>query len=244
MAANTDDLLRLWEDNQRAHPVHRALQALALAAPVAAGQSWAQAPIGARDRALLRLHEEMFGGELHTTAHCPGCGERLESDFSVGDIVAGPTGSPPAALRLQDQDFDVEYRLPTSEDLLQVVAERAAAGDEAMRLLRRCVRSALRDGVAVDPGALPEAVIDRIADGMATQDPDADVQVGLACPACGAAWSLRFDIVSHFWSELDDWAQRMLADVHQLASAYGWSERDILAMSAARRQAYLDMVAA
>jgi hypothetical protein len=30
--------------------------------------------------------------------------------------------------------------------------------------------------------------------------------------------------------------------VHVIASAYGWSERDILAMSAARRRLYLDVI--
>jgi hypothetical protein len=34
-----------------------------------------------------------------------------------------------------------------------------------------------------------------------------------------------------------------MRDVHQLASAYGWSEHDILTMSAGRRQLYLELVA-
>jgi hypothetical protein len=249
MAANAEDLLRVWEDNQRAHPVRRALQALAAASPETDRDAWAHAPIGVRDRALLRLHEELFGGELHTTAQCPTCGERLESEFSVRDLGAAPHDEPAlpppaAALHVQAQGFDVEYHLPTSEDLLQIASERGDAADDATRLLQRCVSRARRGGAPVDPAALPEALIDRIADGMAAQDPDADVRVGLACPACGTAWSLRFDIVSYFWSELDDWAQRMLADVHALARAYGWSERDILAMSATRRQIYLEMVSA
>jgi hypothetical protein len=229
-APNAEDLLRVWEQNQRVHPVRRALLALAAASPDAGENGWAHAPIGTRDRALLRLHEQLFGGDLHTTANCPSCGERLESEFSVNDI-RGPQpderllAAPGAALRLQDQGFDIEYRLPTSDDLLQIAAAEPSAS-------------------ADDPAALPEALIERIADGMAAHDPDADVRVGLACPACGTAWQLRFDIVSYFWSELDDWAQRILADVHTLARAYGWSESEILALSPVRRQLYLDMVTA
>jgi hypothetical protein len=34
----------------------------------------------------------------------------------------------------------------------------------------------------------------------------------------------------------------MLRDVHALATAYGWREADIVAMSPWRRQVYLDMV--
>jgi hypothetical protein len=48
--------------------------------------------------------------------------------------------------------------------------------------------------------------------------------------------------VSFFWNEINTWAYRMLRDVHALATAYGWREADIVAMSPWRRQVYLDMV--
>jgi hypothetical protein len=48
--------------------------------------------------------------------------------------------------------------------------------------------------------------------------------------------------VSFFWQELDDWADRVLRDVHELASAYGWPENEILALSPRRRQCYLDLI--
>jgi hypothetical protein len=49
-------------------------------------------------------------------------------------------------------------------------------------------------------------------------------------------------VVSFFWMEVESWAYRILRQVHALASAYGWSEGDILAMSPWRRQFYLEMV--
>jgi predicted RNA-binding Zn-ribbon protein involved in translation (DUF1610 family) len=247
MAPSAEELLRVWEESRRAHPVRGALLALAAASPGPGWDGWARAPIGERDGALLRLHEQLFGGELHTTATCPSCGERLESEFSAQDIrrrEPAPPGAGGAALSLKGEGFDIEYRLPTSEDLLQIAAERSDSTSDAERLLRRCVSRARRGGRVVDPSSLPENVIDRIADGMAQHDPDADVRVALACPACGNAWELLFDIVTYFWGELDDWAQRILADVHALARAYGWTEREILALSPARRQVYLDMVGA
>ncbi len=39
-------------------------------------------------------------------------------------------------------------------------------------------------------------------------------------------------------------AKRLLSEVHALASAYGWSEREILGLSVARREFYLGMVRA
>jgi len=53
---------------------------------------------------------------------------------------------------------------------------------------------------------------------------------------------MTFDILTYLWSEIEDWAQRLLLEVHTLALAYGWSERDILAMSPRRRRLYLEMV--
>jgi hypothetical protein len=50
--------------------------------------------------------------------------------------------------------------------------------------------------------------------------------------------------VSYLWSELEEWAHRVLVDIHTLAGAYGWSERQILALSPVRRQLYVDMVRA
>jgi predicted RNA-binding Zn-ribbon protein involved in translation (DUF1610 family) len=228
MAPSAEELLRVWEESRRAHPVRGALLALAAASPGPGWDGWARAPIGERDGALLRLHEQLFGGELHTTATCPSCGERLESEFSAQDIrrrEPAPPGAGGAALSLKGEGFDIEYRLPTSEDLLQIAAERSDSTSDAERLLRRCVSRARRGG-------------------RVQHDPDADVRVALACPACGNAWELLFDIVTYFWGELDDWAQRILADVHALARAYGWTEREILALSPARRQVYLDMVGA
>ena len=61
------------------------------------------------------------------------------------------------------------------------------------------------------------------------------------CPACGHDASITFDVVSYLWNEIDEWAKRVLVEVHVLAAAYGWSERDVLALSPRRRRLYLEM---
>jgi hypothetical protein len=89
---------------------------------------------------------------------------------------------------------------------------------------------------------LPAEVVQAVLDHMLASDPQADVQLALACPSCGHGWQVTFDIVSFFWNELDTWAHRTMQEVHILASAYGWRETDILAMNPWRRQCYLEMV--
>ena len=66
--------------------------------------------------------------------------------------------------------------------------------------------------------------------------------LAVSCASCAHAWRASFDIVAFFWSEIDAWAERVLRDVHRLAAAYGWSEREILGLSAWRRHRYLEMV--
>ena len=91
---------------------------------------------------------------------------------------------------------------------------------------------------------LPAAVIDQLQQDMAARDPGADLRIALTCPACGHGFDRRFDIAGHLWDALDDWAERTLAEVHALAGAYGWSEPQVLSLSAARRQRYIAMVQA
>jgi hypothetical protein len=66
----------------------------------------------------------------------------------------------------------------------------------------------------------------------------------LCCSSCKRELQAELDIVSFFWTEINSWAMRMLREIHSLASTYGWTESDILAMSAARRQVYLELVQA
>ena len=248
IAASTQGLLHVWEAQRCAHPVVRALHVLAAAWPERGWIEWLHTPIGERDAALLTLHESLFGSELHTTAACPRCGEGLESEFDVADVRSESAAQPPAPrslrLQLQLQGYAVEYRLPTSDDLLQVTAQRGEAQDAALRLMRRCVSRAQRGGDDIDAAALPEAIVASLGAEMARHDPDAELRIAIVCPACFETTQTHFDIVGYLWSELDDWAQRVLADVHLLARAYGWSEDAVLALSPARRQIYLDMVVA
>jgi hypothetical protein len=76
---------------------------------------------------------------------------------------------------------------------------------------------------------------------MAAADPRADVELALACPACAHEWTAAFDAAAFLWSELDAWTRRTLHDVHTLATAYGWTEAEVLALGR-RRHVYLELV--
>ena len=138
--------------------------------------------------------------------------------------------------------FNITFRLPTSLDVL-ATHERGAPVSESS-LLARCLISVEQGGSPIDFDKLPVEVIEGVTESMADADPLADLQLNLICPDCEHGWSALFDIASFLWTEIEVWAWRMLRDVHTLAQAYGWPERDILSLSPMRRQFYLEMVGA
>jgi hypothetical protein len=249
------ELLATWEEGAALRPVERGLLLLGLTRPGPAPAALDGLSVGERDAQLLRLREALFGPRLYCAAACPACGERLEFDFEVADVL--PRGPAPASsageMSVESGGYLVRFRLPTSADLL-AVAEAGDASDARQRLLSLCVTVAERaaaggaEGGAARPqvGAaqLPPHVVEAVVERMGEADPLADTQLALNCPACGRAWNQLFDIGSYLWAEIGDWARRTLREVHALARAYGWREADILALSAQRRQWYLEMIGA
>jgi hypothetical protein len=238
LALSATNLLTAWEQGLAQHPLQRAVTLLALAWPERSTDEWARVSIGERDRQLLQLRQELFGSRFEAIAGCTKCGERLELAFSTQDLMAQPGTSEP--LKLTSGGYEVDYRVPTTDDLLAVARNPGQARE---LLMERCVE-ARNDGVAIPASALPDQVVSLLGQKMADADPQAEVQIFLTCPACSHHWPTVFDILSYLWGEIEDWAQRLLQDVHALASAYGWSERDILSMSATRRRLYLEIVGA
>ena len=88
---------------------------------------------------------------------------------------------------------------------------------------------------------LSEDVMEAIASRLAAADPLAEVLIDLSCLACRHQWQVLLDIERFLWTKISVLARRLLQEVHALASAYGWTEREILALSPARRQSYLEM---
>jgi len=259
-------LLDVWERGRSVSPVGRGLLLLGAASPGVSTDALAALPLGRRDARLFVLRGWTFGSSVEGVVDCPRCGERLELSFDLGelgvledggdgDVEAGvPVGgldgeserAPESAPAWEDPrgrevtvgEVVVRFRLPNSRDLqaLEGLDDGVRAREE---LLKRCVLE------VEDPagrGWTP-ALAAPVSAAMEEADPRASVQLGTTCPDCGHGWETTFDILSWFWDEIDVWGRHLLGDVHVLARAYGWSERDILGMSAWRRGHYLRLVA-
>jgi hypothetical protein len=224
------DLLAAWEAGAAGPPVARAV-AVAARATSERVEEWA---IGRRDALLLDVHAAVFGGAIELVTDCPACGEALELTLAVDD-VRSPCGDAGAEHELTDGASGIRlvFRLPTSADLLAVAAVDDVA-DARIALAERCVAPAER---------LPESAVAALATRIAELDPQADIDLALSCGECGHAWTAPLDVADHVWRRLDARARSLVADVGALASAFGWTEGEILALSAERRRLYLDLVA-
>jgi hypothetical protein len=236
------ELLETWEQGWGLAPVDRALALLTVAFPQEPYEALAQRSIGRRNALLFHVREWLFGRQLASRAFCPACGEQLELNFTTTDICPASNSEEIAdTLVLQHEDYDVHFRLPNSLDLAVLPTEADSAAIRQL-LLQRCLVAALCEGKATAISQLPATVLDEVVARMEEADPQAIVQLALVCPNCGHEWQALFDILAYLWRELEDWAVRMLRDVHRLASAYGWREFDILHLTPWRRQIYLDLI--
>jgi uncharacterized protein (UPF0212 family) len=243
-------LLEIWERGLGKGPVEQALVILAAAFPQAAPGTLENLTIEQRDTTLFHLREQAFGPQLKGLADCPACGERLELSFTADDLRAkGLLPSPslslpdtnPAITRFRVNGYEVEFRLPNSEDLLNIA--RLTDGEQAQqRLLEACIVSARHRKNSLSVGELSDKIILAVVERMGRAAVLANLTIASTCPDCGHQWNIVFDIVSYFWSEINAWAMRMMREIHLMASTYGWSEADILAMSAWRRQRYLELI--
>lgn len=235
------ELLNVWEKATGLSSPERAQVILRTAHESGRDPDPGQIPIGERDARLLTLREWTFGKQVTAVAQCPKCGEEIELTFGVSDLRV-PAVDCPGELTVSADEYQVKFTLPTSSDLAAISAESDTEELAEKRLLQRCVREAVRNGEVVPAELLPESVVSALSDRMSELDPQAETELQLHCESCGERWNEMFDVEPFFWGEIQAWARRLLHDVHELAASYGWSEKEILAMSAGRRSIYLSLL--
>jgi hypothetical protein len=213
-----------------------------VARPGSTPAEWDAVGIPELNLELARLWHLSFGATLNGCLPCPQCGARLEFGMSVQEVIReleAQSAEPTLGWTLGDDTFSM--RMANSLDLAAASSEADLVKARRV-LLERCIE--VNGNPATDAGAsaalresefLAETNFERLHRA-------AEVTCQVHCFDCGHYEAVDLDLPRFLWAKVRHGAGRLLHDVHELASTYGWSEDAILGMSEHRRAGYLEMV--
>ncbi|NLS26384.1 hypothetical protein S2M10_13670 [Sphingomonas sp. S2M10] len=214
--------LALVEQGSRLAPLDQAVLLVATLDGLSTAEAAALA-VDRRDRLLLDARMTTFGRDIGFFARCPQCGEGNEAAF---DLAMLPDAAPAEGVAVQVGSREIRLRAPSSAAIARAVL---AARTEGL------LAEIAGDAVAIDDPDLARAVEELLPAAF----PLLDIRFTLTCSGCETVFDTRFDIVPWLWREIEGVAAHAIDTVDRLARAYGWTEREILALSPARRRLYL-----
>ncbi|NNG15499.1 MAG: hypothetical protein HKM89_03385 [Gemmatimonadales bacterium] len=213
-----------------------------------------------RQYLLLKLREVTFGDRVEGTLGCPWptCGAKVDIDFSIADLPVkrceqvAPTYQVELTPEASPVDADgathrtITFRLPNGAD--QESLAPGVADDPARTLTRLLERCIVGTETGCDEGS---DLVDRltararreIEGAMEATAPRLELEMDLACPECGRAFTAPFELQDFFFGELNTTQDMLYRQVHYLAYHYHWSESEILAMPRDKRLAYIGVLA-
>ncbi len=205
-------ILSLYEKGMAASPARRAALLCA-----AAGADPEALPMGDVDRRIWGFLNAMFSGPHEAVSACSDCGEAVE-------FVMPPDFAPPP--RVGGDEVEVSYRGTSHKVRMPRLAD--------VRDGRARLENLAPDAPWDDPGFVAAA-----EEALEAADPGLRLLVVLQCAACGSEQSKVFDAAGYTWQRVELAARQLLREIVSLARSLGWSEADLLGMSAARRAIYL-----
>jgi hypothetical protein len=238
MQVEASALLAAWEAGASAPVLDRAPSLLTSLEVVSDDEQLDALTVGQCDAELFALRRNLFGETFEGVSQCPRCGGEIHLDLELAEVQPALSPEGAAHVRVREGGYQIDCRPLCNRDLRTIAGMSEAP--ELSDIVGRCVIEA-RDagGHGVPPQELPRAIAEAVVREAAASDPGAHVTLGVLCP-CGHEWVAELDIRTILWTELTDWVARTLSEVHALAQVYGWSEREILAMSGWRRRWYLE----
>jgi hypothetical protein len=201
-----------------------AAPALALLDRLADGADVAVLTVTQADRALAGIYLMLYGPQAECQAACESCGESYEFTLDLSQIIAAQDAERPAppdaggAWTLPD---GTRVRAPTQADL---------AGDPAGLAARLTVEGEANAG---EVGAFLE-----------TASPVLTIDMAARCPDCGTAAQVRFDLATYLTRRLAAEHPFLVRETHLIASRYGWSHDEIMALTRDDRRAYAGLIEA
>lgn len=233
-------IIEVWERIANQHLLESALTILNSLIPEIPKKDFAEMSIGRRNYFLTQIRNKLIGRDLICFTVCPYCDSKLEFSISPEEILS-PSKAEDTPFVFIIDDYIIRYRLPNSVNL--AIASRCkdfySAKDE---ILNQCLIELTKDDQKISPSELPEEIKLKLSCDMSIKEPATESVIDLVCKDCNYSWTQIMDIASFLITEINFYAKNILRDVHQLASAYGWSESEIIGMSPQKRNWYLNAI--
>jgi hypothetical protein len=182
---------------------------------------------------LARALGLSFAWQTHA---CDACGVLFDFSLDLAKLPVAPASEHYPSVVVTTTRGRMRLRVPTGADQIRIsgLGEDEAGRALALLCISPCDDASGEDAVdelcADDLAAIDEA-FERLA-------PSLPWAVRAACPECGSVNAVAIDTAG-WLVQMGDGPTR---DVHEIALAYGWSERDILALTRAQRLKYLALI--
>lgn len=200
-------------------------------------RSWWEETVGSRIAALLRLVALTEGaGSFAVTLRCDEpCNAALEIDLPLADLQTAAGADARFAVALPDGSH-VVVRPPLAVDQRTWRTRAYGSREDAIVAM---LESLIVEGRIA---AADRAAVDAVAETLAEHDPLVAFTMSYVCPACGAGRDRQIDLERLAIDRLVAVRRTLVQDVHALASRYGWTEAEVLAVPPGRRALYRALI--
>lgn len=208
-----------------------ALVLLARVASVSDGRAPERLAASDRDRLLACVYRRTWGDAIRSTLTCRACAARFDLGFSLRALQEHLDANGAHA----DPGADREFAEPGGERIVVPCAVDELAAARHATPVEALARAASDSGTAS---------VAAIAERLEALAPILDLELLAACAECGHEQAIEFDLQSFLLARLLNERALLTRDIHVLASTYGWSFAEILALPRTQRQAQVAMIEA
>jgi hypothetical protein len=192
---------------------------------------------GDRVALVLGIRRMLFGDRIDCLVSCPSCGSEMSVELFIHKLTQSkapwPTG---------DGEFEVDGRKlklrPVAGADLESASEPPGGADNEEKLVRSCIT--FSDPPL--PERLSEGLLSAVSEKLGELDPQADLQLDLACPACAVRFQTPFFAEGFVLTEIERLQPQLEKEVHWIAFNYNWTENEILSLPITKRKRYVDLI--
>jgi len=190
--------------------------------------------VGTRKWLLQHVARRFAADARWFEARCPSCSKPFDLECDLEHAPRKPAGSGFPVIEIVTSLGPRLFEAPNGGHEEHITDIRP---DDPRRTLAGLCGLAAEAEEEADRFTEHELVL--IDEALETISPAVADGVDAACPECGREAHFTIDPLDFAFPP----AGALLRDVHILARAFGWSERDILSLPATRRRAYVALVA-